>query len=464
MKKIEKIYFILTYMFFIYPPFIFGLVAIYQKNDAMKEHITSLIVNIILLVVIALVCGSLIIAKKLHIPNNLEIKFLLFGFTGNIVMYFYTFQNMMKIDNIVTIYLVLLIVLSVDYLLISRKFRVKELWILLTLFLVVDYAHLLITGCGFTESWECDINHAYDWLATFMYSIVLITIVGYYVYRVYSYKLYDVFKILNIIFVIILAIIFQNEYYMEGDFMLTVSILLPFFLIVDFIVAIVNKTYTHKMLLFYIRSLTVLLVFSVVGMNYFFSGNVDVNMLIIMVVATYSSLAINILKPILKIDVKEDKPLQALKQAFSGLHYIECTEAHKDMIKEQYSEMHSDHMVLDNGAYSLIAIIDEKIVGFISTYIKHFSSPLEGVSEGYINILEVHEEFRKQGIATTLIEKTEKYFKQTRVSQIRGWSSDDKLEAINLWNKLKYSLSPTTIWIEDKKVSVTGYHFIKKLK
>ena len=76
----------------------------------------------------------------------------------------------------------------------------------------------------------------------------------------------------------------------------------------------------------------------------------------------------------------------------------------------------------------------------------------------------MHEEFRKQGFATTLFEKTEKYFKQSIVSQFRGWSSDDKLEAINLWNKLKYSLSRTTTWIKDKKVSVTRYHFITKLK
>ncbi len=464
MKKIEKIYFILTYMFFIYPPFILGLVEIYQKNENIEEHITSLIVNIILIAIIAIVCGLLIMAKKLHIPNNLEIKHLLFGFTGNIVMYFYTFQNGMNIENIVTIYLVLLIVLIVDYLLISRKFKVKELWILLTLFLVVDYIHLLITGCGFAESYGCEINHAYDWLATLMYSIVLIAIVGYYTYRVYSYKLFDVFKILHVIFVIILSIIFQNQYYMEGDFMLTVSILLPFVLVVDFIVAFVNRTYTHKMLLFYIRSLTILMVFGIVGENDFFLGNVHVNMLIMMVVVTYSSLAINILKPILKVDIKEAKPLQALKEVFSGLHYIECSEAHKDMIKEQYSKKQSDHILLDNNAYSLVAIIDDKIVGFISTYIKHFSPPLEGVSEGYINILEVNEEYRKQGIATKLIEKTERYFKQTRISQIRGWSSDDKVEAINLWSKLKYSLSPTTIWIEDKKVSVAGYHFIKKLK
>ena len=121
MKKMEKIYFILTYMFFLYPPFIFGLVEIYRESDAMKEHIVSLIVNLILIAVIAIVCGSLIKAKKLHVPNTLEIKHLIFGLTGNIVMYFYTFQNIMNIEDIITIYLILLIVLVVDYLLISKK-------------------------------------------------------------------------------------------------------------------------------------------------------------------------------------------------------------------------------------------------------------------------------------------------------------------------------------------------------
>ena len=464
MKKMEKIYFILTYMFFLYPPFIFGLVEIYRESDAMKEHIVSLIVNLILIAVIAIVCGSLIKAKKLHVPNTLEIKHLIFGLTGNIVMYFYTFQNIMNIEDIVTIYLILLIVLIVDYLLISKKIKAKELWILLPLFLVVDFVHLLITGCGFVDSYECIIDHTYDWLAITMYTIVIITIVAYYIYRALSYKLFDVFKILNVIFVILLIIMLQNDVYLEGDFMLTISILLPFFLIVDFIVAIVNKTYNHKMLLFYIRLLTILAVFAVLGENNYFRGNVHVNMLIMMVITTYSSLAICVLRPILKIDVKDDKPLQALKQVFSGLHIVDCTEKHKNMIKEQYSEKHSNHIMLDSSSYSLVAVIDDKIVGFASTYIKHFPAPLEELSEGYINIIEVHEKYRKQDIATKLVEKTERYFKQTKVIQIRGWSSDDKLEAILLWKKLGYSLSPTTIWIKDKKVSVTGYHFVKKLK
>ena len=464
MKKIEKLYFILTYMFFIYPPFIFGLVEIYQ-SDRYEEsvHITSLIVNLILIVVIACILAGLIRYKKLHTPNKLEIKYLIFGFIGNIAMYFYTFQNAMKIDNIVTIYLILLVVLAADYLLLSKKFRVKELWILLTLFLVVDYAHLLLTGCGFVDSWECTVNHTYDVLIIILYSITVLTILAYYGYRILSYKLFDLFKILNIIFVVILSYAFANDILMEGKFILTVFIFMPFFVVVDFIVSIVNKTYTHKTLLFYIRTTTILSVFGVLGAMDFFYGEVDVNILALMVTTTYASLFIAIMKPVLKIDVKKDLPLRALKQVFSGVYISECTDMHKELIKDQFSKKHSDHITLDSNSYSLVAIIDNNIVGFISTYIKKLPSPLENMNEGYINIIEVHKEFRKQGIATRLIEKTEKYYKQHKVTQLRGWSSDDKLEAINLWNKLKYSLSPTTIWIEDKKISVEGYHFIKKL-
>ncbi len=464
MKRIEKLYFILTYMFFIYPPFIFGLVSIYQTEKYEESvHITSLIVNLILIVVLAGILAALIQYKKLHIPNKLEIKYLIFGFIGNIVMYFYTFQNAMKIDNIVTIYLVLLIVLAADYFLISKKIKAKELWILLTLFLVVDYAHLLLTGCGFVDSWDCTVNHTYDVLIIILYSITVLTILAYYGYRILSYKLFDLFKILNIIFVAIISYAFANEVIMEEKFILTIFIFMPFFVVVDFIVNIVNKTYTHKTLLFYIRSTAILSVFGVLGAFNFFDGEIDVNILSFMVAITYVSLLISIMKPLLKINLREANPLKTLKQSFSGFHLHECTDMHKDLIKEEYGKKHSDLIVIDTNSYSLVAIIDNNIVGFISTFIKPLPSPLENLNEGYINIIEVHEKFKNQGIETRLIEKTEKYFKQNKIAQLRGWSSNDNLEVITIWNKLHYSLSSTTIWIKEKKVSVEGYYFTKKL-
>ncbi len=105
---------------------------------------------------------------------------------------------------------------------------------------------------------------------------------------------------------------------------------------------------------------------------------------------------------------------------------------------------------------------DNNIIGFISSYIKPLSPPLEEVYEAYISIVEVKVEFRRTGIATRLIEETEKHFKSKGLYQIRGWSNQNKIEAINLWYKLKFSLSPTLIHLPSNDLNINGYYFIKK--
>ena len=126
MKKQSRLYYILSYVFFILPPFIWGLVELYREQNYDTVHITSLIINILVYVVLVVVIALLVYKKKMHIPTQEERKYLLFGFIGNIVIYFYTFQNLMNIDNIVTIYLVLMIILVVYYFLIQKKISPLE--------------------------------------------------------------------------------------------------------------------------------------------------------------------------------------------------------------------------------------------------------------------------------------------------------------------------------------------------
>lgn len=59
-----------------------------------------------------------------------------------------------------------------------------------------------------------------------------------------------------------------------------------------------------------------------------------------------------------------------------------------------------------DGCYSLAAIYDGKPVGFISTYPVQLSVPLQMYSDAYIDDLEVHEDFRRQGIARELLSMT----------------------------------------------------------
>lgn len=455
MKSNNKLYYTFTYIFFILPPFIWGLVEIYRGIGAVLDaHVQSLIINIIVYILIALICGLLIYKKKLHIPTVTERKYLLFGFIGNIIVYFYTFQNMMNIENLVTVYLSLLLILVVHYLLISRTFRVKELWLFMIAFLVIDLLHLAISGCGFNDYWRCDPNAgSYPFLYV-LYTLMIILSVGFYGYKIYKQNQWDFFKIANAILIVLASFLIQEFFDIAEEFLLTIGILLPFLTIVDFIVKIVNKRYSHRMVVFYIRTYTIWLMFALMFEEDFFYGKAGYNILAIMVVITYISLVINLFKGVLGF--KEEEDLSVTKTTFRKL-------AEEDLkaIEENYGKVQKDHMLLDEHSYSLVAIQEGKIIGMISSYINDFPKVLNE-KEAYMNIIEVHEEYRNKGIASELVKRTEHYFRG-KVYQLRGWSSDDKTEAIKLWKKLKYNLSPTVIHIEEKGVNVKGLYFSKKL-
>lgn len=456
MKRKNNIYIILTYLFFIYPPFIWGLVSIYQEGNYGKEHITSLIINLIIIAVIVLVCGLFISKGKLHIPSEKEIKHLIFGFIGNIVIYFYTFQNLMNIDNIVTIYLVIIIVLGVHYILLSKRLQAIELWILMPIFLILDYWYLIGTGCGFTDSYSCHESVSGTYLYI-IYSIIIITSLGYYAYRVYLLKQWNILRYMNLVLIIVLSILFQNNDWLDEKLTLTISIMLPFFTIVDFIISIVNKKYSHKMLFHYIRMYTILFLCIMIGMLEFFYGNADNEMLIQMVVITYVSLFINIFRYLLKVDVIKKTSID------KGIVIGICNSNHLELIKEQFGESKAAYISLNIDDYALVALKDGKVIGFMSTISKPLTSPLEMISEASVEIIEILPEYRKQGIATKLIEQTEKHFTNEGKSQIRAWTLSNNSNYINLWNKLNYCLSPTIFHFEKQERYLDGYHFIKRL-
>lgn len=459
MKKIQRIYFILTYVFFILPPFIWGLVLIYKEGNRIEEHIVSLIINIIVYALITSVCGFLIYKKKLHLPDRQEQKYLIFGLVGNFVVYFYTFQNIMNIENIVTIYLVLLVVLIVHFFLISKKITVWELWFLLPIFLVVDYLQLLITGCGFTYSYMCTPNRDFDWIIYILHFIVVAAITAYYIYRIYLYKLKDVFKIFNVTAAFIIALTLQDFFDFNEDIISTIAIFMGFFTVVDIIQSIVNKTYNHKILFFYIRVYSLLMMYIMLGQEFeFFKGYVDYDLITLMVVFAYTSLFLVVFRSLLKIDVATDKRFKD-----KGIVLSSCTTAHKEQIEIDFGKKEAEHMVINSEAFSLVATVNNQIIGFVSTFIQRLPEPLKDETEAFINIIEVIPEYRKQGIATRFINKTEVHFRNKKIKQIRGWSSIDKTEALNLWVKLRYTLSPAKIYIKEKDIEIEGFYFNKKL-
>lgn len=134
------------------------------------------------------------------------------------------------------------------------------------------------------------------------------------------------------------------------------------------------------------------------------------------------------------------------------------------------AEIFGDYIMKHNcfhfgeGCLSLAAYDNDVPVGIISAYPLVYPRPLENLEDAYIDVLDVNEKYRKQGIARGLITLTEKWAKEYGYSQIRAWSSEDKKEAIPMWYALDYCMCPAKIWVEWCKEIVDGFYVAKKLK
>lgn len=135
----------------------------------------------------------------------------------------------------------------------------------------------------------------------------------------------------------------------------------------------------------------------------------------------------------------------------NGIHFMYADEAIKTRVLKEWGEKAARYMHISEG-FSIIAMEGEMLVGLISTYWKKLPAPLEDDFDAYIDILEVHQDFRRRGIATRLIEMSMQKAKQKGMRQIRSWSSEDKIEAIQMWRALGFGLCPATNYPKGQEV------------
>ncbi|MGD8402717.1 MAG: GNAT family N-acetyltransferase [Anaerolineales bacterium] len=144
----------------------------------------------------------------------------------------------------------------------------------------------------------------------------------------------------------------------------------------------------------------------------------------------------------------------------TNLDFVDADKELKDKVREQWGEKVAHHMHLDDG-FSILAMQEEKFIGLISVYWKILPAPLPETYEGYIDILEVHQDFHRKGIATQLIDKCLKRAQERSVYQLRAWSSLDKREATSMWKALGFGLCPATTYPGGQEVQ--GYFAVKLL-
>ncbi len=144
----------------------------------------------------------------------------------------------------------------------------------------------------------------------------------------------------------------------------------------------------------------------------------------------------------------------------STVRYLEADAAWQARIGEAWGPVAARHMHLEDG-FSLLAVGGDEPVGLISVYWRPLPPPLSSTDEGYIDIIEVHPDYRRQGIARRLIELSVERATARGVYQLRAWSSEDKVEAIPMWKALGFALCPATIYPGGE--GVTGYFVMKRV-
>lgn len=448
MNKTSKIYYILTYLFFIYPPFIAGLVLIY-RSDTEYLHLYSLYANLALLLILSGVIIALVHQKRFHIPTIKEIKYLIFGFVGNIVMFLYTFQNAMNIDQIITIYLVLLVVLAVHYVLISKKLQPVELWIFLPIFLAFDTIYYGIKGCTFSSSNSCFSYTPYDPFLKFLYIIIIIVLLLYTIYKLLSYKQNAILKYINYFIVFVLSIFALNEFSGEIKIIMTFAIMLPFFIIVDFVVSIINKTYSHKTILFYIRTSTIVVICILIGTLILGESDLDNEALSMFVIATYISLTVSILKFILRIEIKEVNVIDLFKKSDTVVKYSACTKQDIEKIESTFSNYLTKMTFLEN-EYNMKVTKGEEVLGLLHSDFGELDPSLN-VVQARIYFIEVVED--PYTLSNGLLYQVERYYKSKGVTQVKYLAHIEEEEIIQLLRKRGY----IPVDIKDK-----GYYYFVK--
>jgi GNAT superfamily N-acetyltransferase len=142
-------------------------------------------------------------------------------------------------------------------------------------------------------------------------------------------------------------------------------------------------------------------------------------------------------------------------------HYIAADEPDSIDIARRWSDVAARHLHFADG-FSLLAMDGDNPVGLIAVQWRDLPPPfVPGACEGFIDVLEVRPEVRRQGIATTLIARSAERAQARGVYQLRSWSSQDKTAALLMWQALRFGLCPAVTFPQGQAVS--GYFVAKVL-
>lgn len=258
--KNNLIYYIMTYVMYLYPPFIFFMVMInFDNMTDNTQWVTGIIVNIIFILSTTFVLYLLSLKGHIPIIEQDEKNHFIFGYIGNMVMFLYTYQYLMNIERFVSVFsLVLILVLAYKYL-VSKKIAFKEILIFSIIFGILDYFIIVTTGNTLFNE-QAPISNALSIVFQTLFILVILYSIGHYGFKLYKNHAWTILRYVFSAFLFLFVLVMYIDDSQEEIFA-TFLILAIFTWIIDLILKLIHKEFVVRDLVFYARVILLTVIF-----------------------------------------------------------------------------------------------------------------------------------------------------------------------------------------------------------
>lgn len=254
--KNNLIYYIMTYVMYLYPPFIYFMVMInFDGISDQAQWMIGIIVNIFFVVATSLTLYILSHKNKIPKIEKDEKNHFIFGYIGNIVMFLYTYQYTMNIERVVSVFSLVLLLLIAYKLLVSQKISFKEILLFGIVFSVFDYIVIISSGNTLFND-PANFTNAESLIFQIIFILIFLFTIGYFSYKLYKNHKWSILRYVFISFLSLFLITLYIDNISEEIFM-TLLILALFTWIIEIILKLIHKEFIIQDLVFYARIILV---------------------------------------------------------------------------------------------------------------------------------------------------------------------------------------------------------------
>lgn len=124
-----------------------------------------------------------------------------------------------------------------------------------------------------------------------------------------------------------------------------------------------------------------------------------------------------------------------------AIEFVPATRELKAAIQRDWATNAGDHISLGDDCCSIVATVDGRPIALISARKRPLAEPLAMMHEVWISIIEVQEDYRRQGIGEALVSSVIDWARENGIEQVGAWSESVRTEALLLWRKMGFTFA-----------------------